>query len=302
MKLRIFGLVLVLGLLLTGCGVEEAPLKEELTDPVIQQSEEMTVPSAEQDEVVVPEDKAQSEQELQTEEETVVESKETVDSDVPEDTTILSIVDGSNLEHQLAVIYENRADWYTTDIEMGSYTVTDLDQNGKLEVLAAVCSGSGMYTYTNIWEVNGDELVHCEQQVSEYDSQVDLIVSETVAYSVDGSWNYIFYDTVRMGAMGYNCDLRSMTLQNGVVIEQTYATLSETTDGANTVLEAATAEGTPLTEDEFYALRENLMDGEKRQATFRWINVFEGEFDLNSASQNEAIAMLSELYTAFTLQ
>lgn len=222
-------------------------------------------------------------------------------TDTPDDTAEQPTASDFDPEHQLAVIYENRADWYTVDLEMGSYTVTDLDQNGKLEVVTSVCVGSGLFSTTDIWEVNGDALVKCERLMDEFESQADLVVSETVAYAVDGGWSYIFYDTVRMGVMGYNCDLRGVTLQNGAVSEQTYATLCETVDGDTSVLEAATADGAVLTEDEFYALKENLLPGEKRQVTFRWINVFDGEFDLNTASEADAIAMLGDLYAAFGL-
>lgn len=301
MKLRMIGLSLALGLLLVGCGAEK--VTQESTEAVVDQTEETTAEETTESTVV------ETEEQSDTTEETTVAEEETkspadseaVDEETEEADSADAGVSGADLFAQLTVIYENRADWYTADLEMGSYTVTDLDQNGKMEVLAAVCSGSGMYTYTDIWEVNGDTLTKCTRLMDEYESQADTIVSETVAYAVDGGWEYIFYDTVRMGVMGYNCDLRGVNLRDGTITETTYASLGSMVDGEQEVVEASMADGTALTEDEFYALKDHLMETEKRQVSFRWINVYDGEFDLNAASEAEAVAKLGELYAAFGL-
>ena len=57
---------------------------------------------------------------------------------------------------QLSLIAANASVW-VQDASYGTvyqYTVTDLDQNGRLEVIAASLQGTGLYTYSCFFEVN----------------------------------------------------------------------------------------------------------------------------------------------------
>ncbi len=306
MKLRMIGLSLVLVLsLLTGCGTDDVP-QNELPDTSVQQ-EEVSDTGTQQEEIpdadTQQEDAESVEQESTTEPEADSTEPETdgeaeTDSDVQTE-TVPTQIDAGELMQQLNVIYNGRSDWYNE--ETVNYTVADLDQNGKLEVLAGSCIGSGMYTYVDIWEVDGETLTKCERLMEEYESQADVIVAETVVYAVDGGWTYMFYDTVREGAMGYTCDLRGVTLRDGAITETTYATLTGRYEGEQEVTEGAMADGTALTEDEFYALKEHLMDSEMRQVSFQWYNGLEDTFDISTASEADALSMLKNLYAGFIL-
>ena len=59
----------------------------------------------------------------------------------------------SNVDEQIDLIVNNYSMWtMKTDDDTNkpySYVVTDLDQNGRLEIIASTCQGTGIYTYSN---------------------------------------------------------------------------------------------------------------------------------------------------------
>ena len=59
---------------------------------------------------------------------------------------------------QRALLEQHRALWGFTDYwdSPWFYTFTDLDRNGRLEVIAATTQGSGMYTYGRFYEITPD--------------------------------------------------------------------------------------------------------------------------------------------------
>ena len=56
---------------------------------------------------------------------------------------------------QRALIERSRNVW-EPDLEYETWfsAITDLDHNGRLELLLASLQGSGLYTWVNVWEVN----------------------------------------------------------------------------------------------------------------------------------------------------
>ena len=58
-----------------------------------------------------------------------------------------------NYGSQLQLIADNTAVWMgDTELiaEPFFYAVTDLDQNGRLEIIQSSCQGTGLYTYTKL--------------------------------------------------------------------------------------------------------------------------------------------------------
>ena len=80
---------------------------------------------------------------------------------------------------QISLIYSNFAETFkqVADGEVWSYTVTDLDHNGRLELLAASIQGSGRFTHVKAWEVGEDQksFISCNVNVKEGDSFPDII-------------------------------------------------------------------------------------------------------------------------------
>ena len=60
---------------------------------------------------------------------------------------------------QVKLIAENRDLWLVTDPQQAdfmSYAVTDLDENGRLELIATTTEGSGRFSSTQFWEISED--------------------------------------------------------------------------------------------------------------------------------------------------
>ena len=81
------------------------------------------------------------------------------------------------LETQQQVLEANRSLWAFTEPYDSPwfYTFTDLDHNGRLEVIAATTQGSGIFTYGRLWEVlpDGSGLRSCYHENTEIEGPDD---------------------------------------------------------------------------------------------------------------------------------
>lgn len=125
---------------------------------------------------------------------------------------------------QLQLIADNTAVWMgDTELiaEPFFYAVTDLDQNGRLEIIQSSCQGTGLYTYTKLWEVGTDEtaLAPCQFSMAEGDSQPDIITNPDMVYFDEARdcYFYIFRDDIRNGAAEHYQNRVAFSLQDGVV-------------------------------------------------------------------------------------
>ena len=75
--------------------------------------------------------------------------------------------DAQSAATQVDLLFSNFNTVKQNDASVWSYAVTDLDHNGKLELLAASIQGDGRYTALNAWEVSedGKTLNQCHVQV-----------------------------------------------------------------------------------------------------------------------------------------
>ncbi|MDE7325561.1 MAG: M56 family metallopeptidase [Lachnospiraceae bacterium] len=139
---------------------------------------------------------------------------------------------GKALENQLNLILSQREVWELVDIDLspgeGWYTVTDLDRNGRLELIAAYRQGTGIYTHFYIYEVSadGESLVRCTRTLlEEYDSQPDIIIGQVPVYldTVTGKQHYIFQDTIRDGVAYLYESQFALSFANGHLTEKVLA-------------------------------------------------------------------------------
>lgn len=122
---------------------------------------------------------------------------------------------------QLDLIAEN-ADLWKQEMEYGSwgYTVTDLDQNGRLEIISASLQGTGMYTIIKIFEINpeGTALTEVLQDRPDYESSPDIMLDSASAfYDPDTQvYYYIFTDFIRNGFAESYQNKRAIWLEEGI--------------------------------------------------------------------------------------
>lgn len=132
---------------------------------------------------------------------------------LPLDTTL------SETEQQ-SFIQSRFNDW-AMDPSFGawSYAVTDLDRNGRMEVIALSTQGTGHFSTGSCWELSEDfsALVKCGSNLGEAEFWPELSVSETDCYydSSSDTYYYIFEDLAKSDAATYYTTKVSVSLKNG---------------------------------------------------------------------------------------
>ena len=80
------------------------------------------------------------------------------------------------------------------------YTVTDLDHNGRLELIAASEQGVNKSTFVKVWEISEDmkSLTECKVTVPEDESFPDILAENADTYydPASDAWRYLFYDNI----------------------------------------------------------------------------------------------------------
>lgn len=216
----------------------------------------------------------------------------------PEPTPALSY------EEQRALIESLRAVWDGADefLDTWYYAFTDLDGNGRLEIVTASCQGTGLFTYARVWELNGDfsALIPCET-TPEYpegpDPWPDLIRDSLPCYTdpADGRRYYVCEDVTRDGAARYYNSLWSVSLHDGA-FERTLLATEEIvyTDAINAypTVTCADADGNPITEQEYETWPVRVFGRFARsdlpldwtQVSFRWQEAGDGPMDVDAAA------------------
>ncbi len=130
--------------------------------------------------------------------------------------------DGS-IDSQIQVIVKNRDFWQITYVDgpvispFSCYYITDYDHNGRLEITASECQGTGIYTSASIYEVNSDfngiELIDYNGDAPEFEfEKIKMFYNET-----DQTYMYIGINHGKSGAL-WGCNLKcALYLEDGVI-------------------------------------------------------------------------------------
>lgn len=180
---------------------------------------------------------------------------------------------GKSLSEQLQVIAECR-DLWMQETEFASdfcqCAVTDLDHNGRYEIIVTEVTGTGIYTYSRFYEVNEsyDGLNECETDFAEGDSQPD-IVSDTLETYTDGQGHYFYavYDLIRNGAAQYYENVRALTLSDGRICTAPIAYRTTIYDEGVPTVTCEDADGNTITEEEYESAAENYFAGYSKSTT-----------------------------------
>ena len=177
-------------------------------------------------------------------------------------------------------LIEQYADLWTvkSDAEPWYYAITDLDHNGRLEIIAASTQGTGLFTYANFYEVSEDysQLVPCQTSGEEWESWPDLIQETLPCYydSASGRYAYVCEDMLRNGAAYYDQTLTAIWLEDGRVQQEPLANKTTVyTDGgdAEPQISYQDAEGNPITQEEYENWADRVFAGmEKSTLTLFW--------------------------------
>lgn len=217
-------------------------------------------------------------------------------------TTINSQDESEDIGVQLGVIAENIELWrveYEDIIGQVSYAVTDLDRNGRFEVVVSDMGGTGSYSYSRFYEVNEqhDGLAECETDFIEGSSQPDIIVGNTDVY-YDAAKNIFYYiekDFIKLSATEYNTYISAICLDDGKLITTAISNMIETYPEYKVVYKNAA--GGEITEEEHKMLVEQRFKNcDRYVAGFGWQDMSE----IETATEKEAMVnLLLQSYKKF---
>lgn len=187
------------------------------------------------------------------------------------------------------------------------YTVTDLDQNGRLELIASSLQGSGLYTYSSYYEVNKalDGLEICEQtEQDERYSEADIQMDRVPAFYDErvGRYYYIFGDVVRNGAAEHYYNKRALWLLDGKIREWPLANMDVLQKTGETVIECRDADGNTISEEEYQKIEDvAFSDFTKISAELAWFKPISSA-DLKAMGSAALVEELTNSYRGFHLQ
>lgn len=208
---------------------------------------------------------------------------------------------------QLRLLADSCALWVKTDpMDPYTYSVTDLDRNGRLEVLVTVCTGTGMYSRTDVWEVNeslnGVNL--CSTSALSEDNQPDLVnVQETTAYFDGQVYRYLVTDYIRQSAAEADEVLYALTLSGGSVQAEPLATVKQaySPDSEEPATTYYDAGGDEITEQEYQTAAESAFAGQDRYAVrLEWKSLTQEETENMDAAA--WLPVLQALWQGFALE
>ena len=201
----------------------------------------------------------------------------------------------SDTEKQLNLIFANLSSLSKdTETEKWNYTITDLDHNGCLELVAVVVRGPEHYTYAKVWEVSPDlsSFVECDMSVKDDEPFVDIFQDSADTYydKASDTWYYMFSEDYASGEEFYAVKC-SVTLKNGYVTPEAYAYEHCTIINGIKAIEYTDMQGNIITPDEYNAAGANKFTGfDKSGTNFGWFLLADAK----------SVATLTDSYAYFT--
>lgn len=170
---------------------------------------------------------------------------------------------------QRALIERSRAVWQPDlSYETWFSAVTDLDHNGRLEVLTASLQGTGLYTWVNVWEVNEsfNGLNPCPDDTREGEAWPDIIKDTITSYRdpANGRYTYVCEDMMRDGAAHYWTGIDSFCLDKGRIEVRTLASKDELYDNfGGSSVRYFNENGTEISMDDYNNMERNSFQGQE---------------------------------------
>lgn len=186
----------------------------------------------------------------------------------------------ASYENQLKLLADSQSQWQQQDEpgEPYSYAVADLDQNGRLEILAMSTRGTGVFTFGKIYEVNdsASALAECSLPLEEGEALPELIMSSVPAANAQGTYYYLFHDDVKNGAAEYPQSIQAVSLKDGVISIETLGQSTMIAVDGNPGW-TYSRNGQPITQEEYEAIIPAFQaERQGFTANFEWFTLENG--------------------------
>lgn len=185
-----------------------------------------------------------------------------------------------SLQEQTQLIMDKEDEWKLKEAtEKWYYTITDLDHNGRYEVITAILQGTGLYTYADFYEVNEtyDGLNKCSFKFEEGDSQADIIVDKCDCYYDEANdiYYYNIVDVMRIGMAQHSEAEYAVSLNGGKIEQKVIVSMLEGYDeNKEAVIEYYDGQGNVVDKEYFDKAVEEFFKGmEKTEVQFQWTEV-----------------------------
>ena len=164
-------------------------------------------------------------------------------------------------EKQLEILEANRASWEFREPYESPwfYAFTDLDLNGRLEVMAASTQGSGVFTYVNFYEVRADgsgvdNLYHANVEIEGPDDWPEIVLDRLPCYydAAAGRYYYPCEGVTHDGYAHQYYSWQALCLKDGVADWELIASKNVNWDenGSDTT-ECRDAQGTVISQQDY---------------------------------------------------
>lgn len=187
-----------------------------------------------------------------------------------------------NADQQKQLIDQMKATWaLPAEYSPWYYAITDLDRNGRLEVITAATQGTGIFTYAEFWEVTEgfDGLNHCTTDAkAEGDAWPEIIVDSAPCYEDSGKYYYVFQDDAKSGPAEYYTAKMAVCLDKGNVSRTFIASkyVEYIDGGAKMNVICEDSNGREITESEFEFATEKFFSGKTPETVqLSWTEVDE---------------------------
>lgn len=183
----------------------------------------------------------------------------------------------------------------------GSYTVTDLDGNGRLEIISSNYSEEDQSTVSHIWEVDEDgKLQKVEMPWTEEESQPDFITKSTKVWydSTEDVYYYLFTDQQKTEDGSEKEQKLAVSLKDGKLSSQLLA--EKTVDGTDTE-SFSDADGNEISSEDYEnAGEEKYGDFEEKTTKFKWISTREHAIG-SDVPMEQLLELVSEANAGFSI-
>lgn len=215
------------------------------------------------------------------------------------------------IDSQIQVIVKNRDVWKITYEDgpvtspFSCYYITDYDHNGRLEITASECQGTGIYTSASIYEVNSDfngiELIDYNGDAPEFEfGKIKMFYN-----NADQTYLYIGTNHEKSGAL-WGCNLKcALYLKDGVIHYDEIATEEykpKDNDGDELVFSYTDNTGVAITKDEFENAEDELYKSYDQQDVSFGIVYNESDNVFQELPDDIMAKILKKSYETFTGQ
>ena len=181
-----------------------------------------------------------------------------------------------DLEAQLQVFADHRSEWdinRTESLPATSFTMADINNNGRLEVIVSGTTGTGIYSETYVFEVNEDATGLNRYSITDGTSPDIARMDSTEVYLVEGNYKISCENGTAHGWESVDFERQSLSLNDtGIIIETLGIGHRRTVINGDDELEYFDSDHNPISEAEFDSLYDSVYAGcPKGKMKFIWI-------------------------------